>query len=71
MKTYRESEFGKDENIYIHVTRPYAWIWRAKTPTGRRSKYFATVQSSDPMAFTDPRLPKLPDGYSWYGPYRY
>lgn len=69
--SYRESEFGKRENIYIHTIRPYAWIWRAKTATGRISKYYHVHESNNADGFYNVRLPKLPKGYTWHGAFTY
>jgi hypothetical protein len=71
MQSYRESEFGKVENIYVHTTKAYAWIWRAKTGKGNVSKFYHHVQSSRADAYLDPQLPKLPIGYEWHGPFTY
>ena len=84
MKHY--SEVYPEEMIYIHnpidtdargcngVHRyKRTFIWRAVTPTGRKSKYWSSfaTKSSDEAGHEKHTPYKLPKGYTWSGPYLY
>jgi len=83
---YFESEFAKHERMYFWSKASYnrksdtIILWRAKTPTGRISKYWATLRINGERQITKEKmidviknykLPKLKKGYAWSEPMLY